>query len=283
MKFRFLFSLMALFVMTLSAQSSWAQTAVCDGLKGEQRTLALSIMASEHPYECCDDTIAECLKRKKVCRQAKRLADLICRSVAAKKTEEAIRREIEHRAVSATNAKREIDLKGFPVAGDENAGITIVVYACARCPYCSHILPQLYKSVTEGALKGVAKLYLKPFPIRSHANSRVGGMAWMLGIEEKRFWPVVLEMYKKEIYDNFEPSRLLKLKAWGELPEDTITKGLKKQALADGLEASKKEGLKFRVDATPTVFVGYRKYLGSLDIQSIEDYVFEVKEGATTE
>jgi protein-disulfide isomerase len=45
--------------------------------------------------------------------------------------------------------------------------------------------------------------------------------------------------------------------------------------LRNRLAESKKEGVRNKVDVTPTVFIDGRRYLASLDRETIEDFVEE--------
>ena len=38
--------------------------------------------------------------------------------------------------------------------------MTVVVYACTRCPFCKVVVPALYAAVTDGPLAGKVRLYL---------------------------------------------------------------------------------------------------------------------------
>ena len=50
-------------VIVLVALSSWAQaqTAPCGKLTGERKKLAEKLLSSQYLYDCCDQTVAECL------------------------------------------------------------------------------------------------------------------------------------------------------------------------------------------------------------------------------
>ncbi len=272
-------SALALLAIMLIAGHAAAQTKTCDALRGAQRDIAQAVLASQHPYDCCDDTIAACLRKKPVCRLAERLADDVCRRASAGKSRSEIERELERRAASAMGSKRTIELGGAVPAGDPAAKVSIVVYACARCPYCARLVPTLYESVTAGRLKGKAKLYLKPFPIRSHQHSTVAAMGWMAAQKLGRFWELVLQMYTH--FDRFDPAKL---------PDEAASKGIDRErfrvllddaALRDKLAESKKEGVRNKVDVTPSVFIDGRRYVATLDQPSIEDFVEERGDPAT--
>jgi protein-disulfide isomerase len=270
---RFVISLLVLVALALLPGRVAAQTKTCDALRGAQRELAQAVLSSQHPYDCCDDTIAACLRKKPVCRLVERLADDVCRRAAAGKSRPEIERELERRAASTTGSQRPIELGSAVAAGEPGAKATIVVYACARCPFCARLVPALYQSVTSGRLKGKAKLYLRPFPIRSHPHSTVAAMAYMAAQKLGRFWDLVL--YMDSNFDHFDPAKLPDYAASTGLDRERFRALLDDPGLRDKLAESKKEGVRNKVDVTPTVFIDGRRYQASLDRETIEDFVEE--------
>ena len=61
--FTFLLSLIAL---SLLPRLALAGIPACDGLTAAKRDVAMQVLASAHPHDCCDGTLAECLERKAV-------------------------------------------------------------------------------------------------------------------------------------------------------------------------------------------------------------------------
>jgi protein-disulfide isomerase len=275
---RFAISVLALVALMFLPGRVAAQTKTCDALRSAQREVAQAVLSSQHPYDCCDDTIAACLRKKPVCKLVERLADDVCRRAAAGKSRAEIERELERRAASTMGSKHSIDLGGAAVAGDPGAKATIVVYACARCPFCARLVPALHQSVTSGRLQGKAKLYLRPFPIRNHANSTVAAMALMAANQLGRFWDMVLYLYSN--FDRFDPAKLPDWAASVGLDREKFRALLDDPALREKLAGSKKEGVRNKVEVTPTIFIDGRRYQASLDRETIEDFVEERLEQA---
>ena len=50
------------------------QTPACNKLGSSQKERAQKLLSSQYPYDCCDETLAICLKEKKVCSLVYRLA-----------------------------------------------------------------------------------------------------------------------------------------------------------------------------------------------------------------
>jgi len=271
-----LVSMLSLFsALVACAGVARAQTPACDALQGDKRGLAQAILQSQHPYACCDATISECLARRPRCVVARRLAQDICRRAEAGQDRATIERAIIKRAesMSRNGAPVPIDLSNTTAAGEPDAKVSIVAYVCGRCPMCSRLVPALHKQVTEGALKGKARLYIKMFPIRTHAFSTETAMGVLASQQLGKFWPFVLQLYSH--FDDFAVERL---------PDYAVSAGIDRAAFIDlssdstirtRLVDSKKEGIRNKVDSTPTLFFGGYRYSADLGIASVQDAVEE--------
>lgn len=251
------------------------QTRTCDGLVGAEHDLALRLLTSEFLYECCDDTIARCLETRPAPPLAVRLAENVCRRVAAGQDESRIRRSLSRRARSMVEGGLPalIDTSAAPRAGAENAPVTVVVYACARCPYCSKLVPALYHEITEGALRGTARLVFRTFPIRGHAGSTEAGLAFVAAAEMGRFWPYLLRAYGD--FDSFDAKAPRRWAAEVSLDADTFTMYVDDPRSRESLVESKKEGLANGVAETPTLFLDGRRWVGELEIGELVDAIEE--------
>lgn len=251
----------------------------CKRLSSTKRAIALKLLASQHPYACCDESIADCLKAKKVCKLAGRLAANICRRVEKGQSEATIVRALARRArsmASGMGARAKIDLEGWPVAGDAKAKVVLVEYACARCPFCAKITPVLHQAITKGALRGKVKLVFKPFPIRNHAGSKEAGLAFVAAARLGKFWPFALHAYQ-----NFSSFSVAGLGGWARAVG--LDQARFAQLLAEGetrkrLIAAKKEGLRNKVKATPTFFIDGQRYEGELELAELLDVLGEAAE-----
>ncbi len=262
------------FLIFLSAPCVHAQTPTCKGLTGDQKALAKELLESQHPYDCCDDTIAACLKKGPVCDLAYRLSENICRRISKHQDRQEIVRGLSRRARSMTGrSKANIDLSFVPPAGVASAKVVLVEYACARCPYCSKSTPKMYNAVVKGQLKGKVRLYFKPFPIRSHEFSKESGLGFIAAAKLNRFWEFLLHSY-----DHFDSFCILKQTDWAEAAgmdrvafEQAIKDPVTRKLLVD----SKKEGIVNKVEATPTFFINGREYVGDLDHEELVDVLQE--------
>jgi protein-disulfide isomerase len=258
---------------------AFAQTPACDALAGPKRALAQKLLETEHPYECCDDTIARCLEASPTCALAVRLANDVCRRVAAGQDETRIRRALSRRArsMTASGMPASIDLSSATIAGDDTAPVTVVVYACARCPYCSNLVPALHAELGR-RLKGIARLAFRTFPIKGHEGSTEAGLAFAAAERMGRFWDFALFAYGR--FDTFSPALQQSWAGEAGLDPEEFARYLADPATRDQLVTMKKEGLANGVEETPTLFINGRRWTGDLTLDEIVDAIEEEAERA---
>ena len=265
----------AVLVAVWTAAAAMAQTDACETLDETLRRSAEKIMAREYLYECCDDTIARCLEVQPTCGLAVRLANDVCRRVAAGQDEEGIRRALSRRARSMVGGSKpaEIDLSNAPVFGHAEAPVTVVIYACARCPYCAKLIPELYEIVDTGALKDDARLAFRVFPIRGHEGSTDAGLGFAAAAEMNGFWPFMLYSYRH--FDVYSAEKQVEWAAAVGLDRGEFVARLQGPTTREDLVASKKEGLVNGVEETPTLFLNGRRWVGDLAIEPLVDAIQE--------
>jgi protein-disulfide isomerase len=246
----------------------------CDGLSAEGRKLLDKLARTTHPYDCCDETLDRCLKQQKVCRLARRLRDDICRRVNVGQDEGKIKKALENRARSMTllGRKAAFDLSTADPLGDARAKVTVVAYACARCPLCARVMPDLHGLATTGPLKGKLRVYLRPYPLRDHAGSVEAGLAFFAAAKQKKLWPLLLKVYAE--YKSFAVDKLATWAGQSGLDRDAFTREMASAPSRKALVDSKKEGLRNGVEMTPTLFINSRRYQGPVDHASLSD-IFE--------
>jgi protein-disulfide isomerase len=252
-----------------------AQTASCDRLSGDKSRLAQELLQSQHPYDCCDESLARCLAKTPTCPLARRLADNLCRRVESGQEKTVILHALSRRAMSMLpgGPKAKLVLDDAPMAGDATAPVQLVEFACARCPFCGQITPKLHQAVSEGPLKGKVRLYLKVFPARSHEYSKEAGLAFLAAHRLKQFWPFALHAFAH--VQDFSPDRM---GDWAkELGFDAAVFSQLQQdpAVQEQLVANKKEGILNKVEVTPTFFINGRKYQGDLEWDELLDVLQE--------
>jgi protein-disulfide isomerase len=257
---------------------AWAQTPACDTLPADRKTTVREIFASLHPYDGCDETFARCLAVKPPKPIVLRLASDICRQVKAGDDRKQVERSLVKRAQTmlASGQRAAIALDEATRAGTAQAPVEVVVYACPRCPFCKDMVTALYQAVTDGPLAGKARLYLRPFPLKTHADSTEGGLAMMSAAKLGRFWPFVLALYKN--FDSYCPKLLADWATAAGMDRAAFERAYSDPKIRDALITSKQEGLRNKVGVTPTLFIDGRQYFYELSKEAVIDVVEEACE-----
>jgi len=262
-------------LLALCPPPAEARTPTCNGLSGDEEFLATELLATQRVYDCCDDTIANCLRQQPTCSLAFRLSENVCRRLADGQPRTRIVEALRSRARNASPGRREaeIDLSGLEVAGDPSAPITVVEYACPRCPYCARMTPLIHAAVVGGPLEGKVKLYLKTFPLRGHWGSKESGLAFLAAQELGHFWDFV-SFY----FAHFDAFSFERLPGWAKavgMDRNAFQKAMDDPRTRQSLVEIKREGLKNDVVATPTYFVNGRKYEAELSDAELIDVLEE--------
>jgi len=253
------------------ASEPWDQIETCSDLGETEQEVALSILKSRRPYDCCDETILECLSKKPVCPLVLRLARDICRRAGEGETKDYIDEEYSKRVASTTAHRVDIDISEATPAGDPEAKIEIVAYICARCPYCALFSRDIYKSVTSGRLKGKAKYYIRPYVLQQHRGSTAGALAMLAAEHMGKFWDMFLHMC--ENYDDFDRDKLPDWAALQGMNADRFREFMEDDDIIDKLIESQKEAIRNELDKTPYIFVNRRHYSAASRPEFLEDFV----------
>lgn len=247
----------------------------CDDLSADRKAVIDAVFASEHPYDGCDDTFAACLKADPVHPLVRRLADWMCSKAARGADAASLKRSLERRGLTMMRPGKvhAIASEFDAVAGCTRAPVRLTLYACARCPFCSKIMPELYREATNGRLARRVALQLKAFPIKSHKWSTESNQALQTAIDLGRGWEFLLAMFAK--FDGFHPDRIPGLVIESGLDRTAFADMTTKPSVREHLVESKKEGLRNGVEATPTLFLNGRRFLADLDTETVVDCVLE--------
>jgi protein-disulfide isomerase len=258
-----------------------AQTEDCDAVPADRKAVVNAIFAALHPYDGCAQTFARCLAEKSPKPVVLRLASDICRQVKAGANRKQVEQSLTKRAqtMRPTGPRATIALDEDMCAGSGVAPVTAVVYACARCPFCKVMVTDLHEAVTDGPLADKVRLCFRPFPLKSHSGSIEGGLGMVSAAKLGHFWPFTLLMYKS--FDSFGPKIL---------PEWAEAAGMDRKAFEleyanprnrEALVASKQEGLRNKVSATPTIFIEGHPYRYDLTTEAVMDVLEEAYEAKT--
>ncbi len=240
-----------------------ASASSCDMLTQKERDMVEELIGGPIPLSAPGEP---CDQPRSRCPIGLDLLEEVCRWVWEGKPRSEIKKTLAARTGTGKGAV-DIVLDEATRAGSASAPVTVVEYACSRCPFCKGLTMQLHQEVTAGRLEGKVKLYFRPFPLRNHPGAKEGGMAMVAAAKLGRFWPFVLRLY--DGFESFAPERLPGWAAAAGIDKAAFELELKSPKTRTALVASYKEGRRNGVDATPTLFINGAKYDGRLDIDTL--------------
>ena len=160
------------------------------------------------------------------------------------------------------------------VLGKPDAPLTIIEYASTTCPHCATFhKTTMPKLKAEWIDTGKAKLIFRDFPTGPKSLSVGASMIAHCAGPDRYFGLLGLIMDQQEKWMNAqdklgELKRLAKLAGMGEEKVDAC---LKRQDLADAIDARAKEGYeKLGVDSTPSFFVDGKIMVGAQSFDELD-------------
>jgi protein-disulfide isomerase len=176
-----------------------------------------------------------------------------------------------------TTTDMEFVIEDQPLAGDENAPVTMTVFYDYNCSHCqkwdTEVLPVIEEVILDS---GIANLRFVNYPFM-YPSSTYAAMAGELVHNRK---PSSFLDFHRELYENQAAINVnfLAKKVNEYIPElsiDQAKEEIVNQRYADHAISDKEYGLSIGVNATPTFFVGDVKVENSGDLQNIVDLVNE--------
>lgn len=157
--------------------------------------------------------------------------------------------------VVGVNFIQEIDSKGAPFRGPEDAPVTVVLFSDFQCPYCVRVMPLLDELAKAYPTK--VKIVFKNFPLQSHQVAMPAAIAALAAHRQGKFWPMhdkifannsaltpdKFTAFAKEIGLNME-----------QFAKDSADPGVRLQVQQD-----LQNGMQAGVRGTPTLFVNGRR------------------------
>lgn len=148
----------------------------------------------------------------------------------------------------------DIDTKGSPFEGPENAPVTLTLFTDFECPYCSKMGP-LIDEVLKRNPKTV-KVVLKNMPLKFHKMARPAAYAALAAHEQGKFWEYHDLLFAKEkiTKETFE-----ELATELKLDIEKFKADMKSPEVLAKVEKDLRDAKKAGVTGTPTLFINGRR------------------------
>ncbi|MDX9788255.1 MAG: thioredoxin domain-containing protein [Desulfobacterales bacterium] len=148
-----------------------------------------------------------------------------------------------------------INIEGSPVRGEENAPVTIVLFAEFQCPYCARMAPLLKQVLAQN--KGKVKLVFKHFPLKMHKFALVAAAASEVAANTGEFWEFHDRLFDE--YDSLSDEKILTIAADLGFDRAEFEEKMKAPDLFRRIQADINDGLQADVKGVPKVFINGRQ------------------------
>jgi thiol-disulfide isomerase/thioredoxin len=209
-------------------------------------------------YGRCSESVAACLRKKPPHATAVRLARDTFFLMAGKKGPEEIKKWVEARKKMAhPEWAHSFRLDGLVPLGKKDAPVVIVEFSDFRCPFCAKVAPVLEKVVKESG--GKARLYFKQFPIKGRPQSLEASKASVAAQAFGKFWEYCRLLFENR--SDLSDQVLLALAKKTGMDPGKFKQEMKRDEVLNRIADEKMEGLRARIQGTPTVFINGKEVI----------------------
>ncbi|MEN9328730.1 MAG: hypothetical protein RI947_1538 [Candidatus Parcubacteria bacterium] len=163
----------------------------------------------------------------------------------------------------------------YPLKGDVNAPVTVVVYSDYQCPACSAFALEFEPGFDRAYVAtGKVKVEFRDFPLSQHANAVKAAMAARIAGDQGQYWKMHDLLFAKQgEWEKVPNPDTLFVRYAGQLGLDTgsFALALKNNTHRDEVVASGIAAMKANVDSTPTILVDGQKVSSWTSISAAVD------------
>ena len=174
-------------------------------------------------------------------------------------------------ASTQSGAPVNVDIKGRPYRGADNAPVTLVEFTDYECPYCKRHFQLTLDTLL--ALYGTKMKYvIRNFPLTSlHAHAQKAAEAAECALDQGKFWE-----YHDLLFRRSPALRADSLKAYAAevgLDVTAFTACLDSRQKRSVVARDVKDGRHYGVSGTPTFFINGRILIGAQPVDAFRAYI----------
>jgi protein-disulfide isomerase len=147
------------------------------------------------------------------------------------------------------------DITGLPFKGQENASVTVAVFADYQCPYCAR-LESLIKQVMDKHAENV-KLVYKNFPIGAHKFARMAAAAALSAANQGKFWEFHTRLF--ENYQNLDDPKIQEIAKTLNLDMEKFNQDLNSSDIQRLILRDIGDAQRVGVTGIPTIFINGKR------------------------
>lgn len=217
----------------------------------------LASMLNEEPCPCaCAMSFAKCLQGDQ-CKPATLLANWIVEQMRGGVPQETLATQVTNEVAAFSKKPVKLAQAGFNGRlGKRDARHVVVEFADFECPHCKFASPEAKRAVKESG--GNARLVFKHFPLAFHAMAPLAAAAAEAAGEQGRFWEMHDALFATQ---QMLDEDLIRghAKALG-LDVERFELDFKSPGTAAKVQASRAEGERVGIQATPTFYIDGRPF-----------------------
>jgi protein-disulfide isomerase len=242
------------------------------GLSPAQKGTVLKILREQDCTCNCGMKMAECRVKDPSCSYSHGMAESIIAAVKEGKSEaDALKaasasRWAKVQQPSILDAPVAIPTAGAPVAGPQDAPITLVEFSDFQCPYCAAAVPQI-NAVLKNYPKQV-KLIFKEYPLETHSQAALAAAAAVAAQKQGKFWQMHDAMFANR--DNLSRQTIMTLAQQAGLDMKRFASDLNSTEVHETVIRDVQDGDAAGVQGTPTLFINGQRYNGPIELNTIK-------------
>ncbi|MBW1871405.1 MAG: thioredoxin domain-containing protein [Deltaproteobacteria bacterium] len=231
-----------------------------------------AILEKVPSYGRCTESVAACLRKKQHYATAGRLARDILMLVISQAEEEKIVKWVDARRRMAHPEKlHSINIEGLTPLGNKAAKVTIVEFSDFQCPYCAKIWPMLEEIARER--KDKVRLFFKQFPIKGHPRALAASKACVAADKFGKFWDYCGKLFESQ--RDLSDKKFIELAEQCGIDKTKFTEEMNQTAVLNRIADEKMEGLRIRIQGTPTIFINGKEVILEPTVSMIKDRIQE--------
>src|ERR1041384_6264756 len=230
-------------------------------------------------YDCtcgCGMKVAECRVKDPGCTYSKSLAATLVGAIKSGKNEaDALAAARASKYGTAPAPPKLLDdpvtvsIAGSPVAGPQDAPVTLVEFSDFQCPYCYKAAAQL--SAVLKAFPTQVKLVFRQYPLDSHSQAALAAAASIAAHRQGKFWPLHDAMFAH--HEDLSRPSITALASKAGLDMKRFEADWPAKETLTAVTRDITEGDRVGVEGTPTVFLNGQHYHGSLELEPMRTVI----------
>ncbi|MBI4016611.1 MAG: DsbA family protein [Candidatus Aenigmarchaeota archaeon] len=163
-----------------------------------------------------------------------------------------------------------LTIGNYPWFGPADSKVEFIIFGDFQCPFTKKFFLNTYPKIAE-EYKEKIKISFRPMPTNRHANDRLSAQAAYCANDQGKFWEYAQIVFERQ--GRADTMSLIGYANELELDGKTFGECMQTSKYSDKVNADFKQGRKYGVSITPTVFVNGNQLYGDLPFEEYKKLV----------